>query len=256
MFIKNAVEQVIKSGIQPIVLDIARVKNFAGDIEGVRTSLIVNSLDLGVLTANEYRFVARRSQQGSSLVARNIERLFYFYPELKAENKGAKFFTVSVYARTLKNNELYSTLIENFEKFPLVERDKICIELSADLLFEDLEFYAKAIRDIRQLGVKVALCEVGEEFCPLLRLVGLEFDYAFLDKYVATQLELDGGDVAVAGLMSIVSIRPVRIYAFGLNSEEEIKRFESIGCDGYTAVGDPEVFLKNWRMGSEVKLYE
>ena len=79
MTIKKAVEQTIDSGIHPIVLDAQRVKNFSGEIEGVRTSLIVKSLALGTLTANEYRFVARRTLQANRLVERNIEKLFYFY---------------------------------------------------------------------------------------------------------------------------------------------------------------------------------
>ena len=53
MTIRKAVEQTLYSGIKPIVLDMQRVKNFSNEIEGVRTSLIIKSLTLGTLTANQ-----------------------------------------------------------------------------------------------------------------------------------------------------------------------------------------------------------
>ena len=77
MIIKKAVEQVIDSGIKPIILDLQRVVNFSSDVEGVRTSLVVKSLELGTLTANEYRYIARRTNQGTRLTERNIEKLFF-----------------------------------------------------------------------------------------------------------------------------------------------------------------------------------
>ena len=83
MILKKAVEQVINSGVKPIVLDVQRVLDFSGNVEGLRTSLVIRSLELGVLTANEYRFVARRTEQGSKLVEKNLDKLFYFYHDLK-----------------------------------------------------------------------------------------------------------------------------------------------------------------------------
>jgi hypothetical protein len=38
---KKAVEQVIDNGVKPILLDLQRVVNFSGDVEGVRTSFLL-----------------------------------------------------------------------------------------------------------------------------------------------------------------------------------------------------------------------
>ena len=117
MIIKKAVQQVIESGVKPIILDMQRVMDYAGEIVGVRTSLVVKSLSLGTLTANQYRYVARRTAQGSKLVDRNVEKLFCFYEDIKAENQGAEFYTVSVYARTLKDGQMYDVLNEYLKKY-------------------------------------------------------------------------------------------------------------------------------------------
>ena len=249
MTIKKAVEQLIDSGVKPIVLDAQRVKNYDDEIEGVRTSLIVKSLSVGTLTANEYRFVARRTAQANGLVARNIEKVFYFYPDLKKEHDGAKFFTISVYARTLLNGELAKMLTAESRKYPQVDVTKICLEFSADILFEDLTTYKREIEILKQMGYKIALCEVGSEFCPLMRLSEIPYDIVFLDGYAVQTAEADKAQ-EIQGLMNIISTRPAKIYGSCVETEQ-IPLLETMGADGYTIAKDPDLEEREWRVCGE-----
>ena len=251
MTIKKAVEQLIDSGVKPIVLDAQRVKTFSDEIEGVRTSLIVKSLSVGTLTANEYRFVARRTVQANGLVERNIEKVFYFFPTLKKEHEGAKFFTISVYARTLLGGELMRMLTEQMKKYPFVDTSKICLEMSADILFENLPEYKKEIDNLRNLGFKIALCEVGSEFCPLLRLNEIPYDIVFLDEYAQKSLQ-DDREQEIQGLMNIITARITRVYGSCV-SEEQIPYLEKIGADGYTFAEDEDLEEKEWHVGAKEK---
>ena len=250
MTIKKQVEQTLDSGIKPIMLDAQRVKNYANDVEGVRTSLIVKSLTLGTLTANEYRFVARRTAQANGLVERNIEKLFYFFEELKKEHQGAKFFTVSVYARTLKDGELTRILMDAMKKYPSVDVTKIVLEMSADILFENLDEYVKELETIKNLGFKIALCEVGSEFCPVLRLNTIPTDIVFLDGYVPTSVEQDGREQEMQALMNIITTHPVKIYGSCV-TKEQIPLIEKLGADGYTESEDEELEEKDWFVGAK-----
>ena len=248
MTIKKAVEQTLDSGIKPIVLDAQRVKNYADEIEGVRTSLIVKSLALGTLTANEYRFVARRTAQANGLVERNVEKLFCFYQTLKKEHEGANFFTVSVYARTLLGGELKRALLAQLAKYPNVDATKIALEMSADILFENMEEFGKELAEIKDLGFKIALCEVGSEFCPLLRLNEIPYDIVFLDGYVPNSIEQDGREQEMQAVMNIITTRPVKIYGSCV-SQEQIPLLEKLGADGYTIAQDEDLEEKDWFVG-------
>lgn len=248
MIIKKAVEQVVDSGVKPITLDLQRVINFSDDVEGIRTSLVINSLELGVLTANQYRMVARRTNQGSRLVERNIEKLFFFFDEIEKEFKTANFFTISVYARALKDGVLYEMIASALEKFPFVKPEKICIELSADILFENINNYKEELKKVKQLGVKIALCEVAQEFCPLLRLNEIEYDYIFLDGYFTHSLDDETKESQTNGVMGIISTRPCKIYGSCVE-EEYIPLLEKIGADGYTLTTDAKLVDKEWRVG-------
>ena len=253
MIIKKAVEQVIESGVKPIILELQQIKNHAQETEVLRTSLTIRSLSLGVLTPHQYRFVARRTSQGNRLVQRNIERLFYFYDELKREFPTVKLYTVSAYARTLQNGEFRNVLYETLLKYPQVEKEKICIELSADLLFEDLDEYKGELKALRELGVKIALCEVGEEFCPMLRLNEIEFDVAFLDQYVNEQQSKAHGEDIIKSLVDFIHLRPIKVYAGNVTNEEESQLLEKLGCDGYAMKEDSELEHKEWRLGGKAE---
>ena len=247
MIIKKAVNQVIESGVKPIVLDMQRVIDFSNEIKGVRTSLVVKSLSLGTLTANEYRYVARRTAQGSKLVERNVEKLFCFYEDIKAENKGAEFYSISVYARSLLDGQLYGVLTEYLKKYPKVEPEKICLELSADILFEDLTEYKKQIETIKQLGVKIALCEVGEEFCPFYRISEINADFVFLDGYTLSCLNDESKEAQVLGVMNIITARPIKVYGSCVR-EEDLPLLERLGADGFTLKEDKALVEEEWRV--------
>ena len=250
MTIKKAVEQTLDSGIKPIMLDAQCVKNYQDELEGVRTSLVVKSLALGTLTANEYRFVARRTVQANGLVERNVEKLFYFYESLKTEYEGANFFTVSVYARTLLGGELKRMLLAELAKHPNVDTTKIVLEMSADILFENIEEFGKEMSEIKELGFKIALCEVGSEFCPILRLNELPYDIVFLDGYVPNSIEINGREQEMQALMSIISTRPVKIYGSCI-TQEQIPLLEKLGADGYTVAEDETLEEKEWFVGKK-----
>jgi hypothetical protein len=80
-------------------------------------------------------------------------------------------------------------LVELFEDYPFLERKQICVAFSSDILFEDLDIVREELRRARELGVKIAMLGVGDEYCPVLRLVGMPIDIAVLDSYTMALLE-------------------------------------------------------------------
>ena len=133
------VKETVESGIAPITLDFSEINFFESNSKVIRTFITVNSLDLGVLTYRQYRFVARRTKIGNRLVKRHLEKLFRVVPDILAEHPEIDCFTVPVYAKLLADNELEDMLREVVEQYPDVPLAKICIELSADILYEDLK---------------------------------------------------------------------------------------------------------------------
>ena len=150
MKISEMVKETIANGVTPILLDFNKVTLFKDKkSEILRSFLIINSLDLGVLTYRQYRFVARRTKQGNYLVKRHLEKVFRAFPELCERYPNLEVVTVPVYARLLKESALANILMETVALFPDVPLDKICIELSADILYEDLTEAKEKIAELR-----------------------------------------------------------------------------------------------------------
>ena len=228
------VKETLESKITPITLDFSEVHFFESNSKIVRSFITVNSLDLGVLGYPQYRFVARRTKVGNQLVHRHLQKLFRRIPDLLEKNPEITCFTVPVYARLLNDSELAAMLIDMISVYPEVPISKICIELSADILYEDLTSASEKINELRSLGAKVAICEVGDQFCPVFRLSEIKFDYAFMDSYSTASLDGESADRVAGSLVKYLHYLDAKVIAPGLDSDEKIAGAKQVGVDGYT----------------------
>ena len=125
-------------------------------------------------------------------------------------------------------------LVDVISLYPDVPIGRICIELSADILYEDIKAASEKINELRALGVKVAICEVGDEFCPVFRLSEIKFDYAFMDVYSTSSLDGEDAERIAGSLVKYLHYLDAKVIAPGLDSEAKIAGAKSVGADGYT----------------------
>lgn len=235
------VKEIVESGINPITLEYSEIKFFENNSKIIRTFLNVNSLELGVLTYRQYRYVVRRTKLADQLMMCHINKLFELIPFTLIARPEVVSFTFPVYAKLLLDGELYSVLKDKLSLYPEIPASKVCIELSADILYEDLKLASERINEIRSLGVKVAIFEIGDEFCPVFRLTELTFDYAVMDAYSASTL---GGadDEKIAGsLIKYLHHLDVKVIAHGLDTERKIESAKRVLADGYTSESEEAV---------------
>lgn len=235
------VKETIESGITPISLEFFPVVFFNSDEKLLRSTMTVNSLDLGALGSDQYRFVARRSGIGAQLVRRHLLKLFRELSVMVAIDPDIAAVTVPVYARLLFDDTLVNDLLELQSLYYEVAPKKICIELSADILYEDLAVAKEKIDEIRSLGYSVAISEVGDRFCPVFRLSELDFDYAFMDAYSVRTLGDDSAERIAGSLAEYLHRLDVKVIAPGLDTGDKIEAARRIGADGYT-----EEVLVDW----------
>lgn len=235
MKLQDKVKEAVASGAEPITLLYDTV-HFFDEMPGIKRSFLqINSLELGTLTYRQYRFVARRAKQGEALVRRHIHGILREIPQMMQEQRMAAV-NVPVYARTLQSGKLAEILFEAFSLFPNVQPAMVCVELSADILYEDVGLARERIEELHALGVKVAIGEVGDEFCPIFRLASFPFEYVFLDAYAVAHLLDDNAEQSVGALISYLHTLQARVIAPELESAAQIERAREFGCDGYTTL--------------------
>jgi EAL domain-containing protein (putative c-di-GMP-specific phosphodiesterase class I) len=196
--------------------------------------MVINSLDVGTLGYRQYRFVARRTKQGNHMVKRHIEKLIRLIPRILEKHPEIECFTIPVYARLLKEGELAGLLFDAFSLYPEVSPSSVCIELSADILYEDIADAKVKMKELRELGVKLAIAEVGDEFCPVFRLAELPFDYAFADEFTTASLDREDCERVGGSLVKFLHYLNAKVIAPELDSQEKIDGAKSVSFDGYT----------------------
>jgi EAL domain-containing protein (putative c-di-GMP-specific phosphodiesterase class I) len=106
-------------------------------------------------------------------------------------------------------------------------------------LYEDVAEARERIKELRELGVRVAVGEVGDEFCPVFRLAELPFDYAFMDEYATASLDRDDAERIAGSLVKYLHYLDVKVIAPELDNEDKISGAKTVECDGYTVAEMP-----------------
>ena len=227
------VQQTVESGIIPIVIELNDVVFFESSERLSRTFLTINSLDLGVLGYPQYRFVAHRTKQAYHLTERHLTKLMRIIPTLVVDRPEISSYIVPVYARLLKSGELVDILLKALSLYPEAYAGRVCIELSCDVLFEDLDEVRAAMEQIRSMGFKTAISEVGDTFCPVFRVAELPLDYVFLDPSVITRLTADdAGERVVGSFISYLKDLGTLVFAPDAYDDATIAALRRAGCDG------------------------
>ena len=224
----------LDNGIEPLVFDFEVISSFNSENEIVRSFITVNSMELGVLAPSQYRFVARRTAVGEKFIERHVHKLFMALPELMQEFPHAECFTIPVFPRLLKSRLITNIIYNEYMKAPPFPLDKICVEISSDILYEELDGIKEELHNLKALGVKIAVCEVGDPFCPVLRLKKLPFDMAFLDAEALKLGEDEDDKVLSESLVNLLRSINLTPYACSLPDEDKIGLANDIGCEGYS----------------------
>ena len=231
---KQMVRETLESGITPLTFDYQNVVFFGKETGILRTTMVLHSPDVGTLTYREYRFVARRTRPGLHMVKRHVEKLLRLIPKVTEQYPNIECFTVPVFPRMIRDGELIRILYDAFAMSPAVHPSQVCIEVSADILYEDTETVRARLEEIRELGVKVAINEVGDEYCPFFKLSSLPFDMIFLDGYATDILESYEAEQVMGGLIQYLKSFGVPVIAPELETDAQLAAAKLLECDGYS----------------------
>lgn len=224
----DRVLNVIESGVSPISLSFTEAVRFDAKPPVLRSSLNINSLALGVLTYSQYRYVVERNKRGAELFARHTEKIFDWLSEAHPRVEAV---TLPVFTKTLLSGAASRILFDSFSKNPQLNAQSIMLEAPADILFEDKEKLRTCLDEISSLGVRLAVSDAGDEFCPLMRLCEIGAKCVFADSYAVKDLMSDRGDAG--GLPALLHSGGTEVFAPFLEDEARIKAAKEAGYDGH-----------------------
>lgn len=108
----------------------------------------------------------------------------------------------------------------------------LMLELTESVLMQDPVLAAERMRELRSLGLKLAVDDFGTGYSSLTYLRGLPVDEVKIDKGFVDSLVTDAGDRAVvSGVVGIAHTLGLRVVAEGIEHEEQLAVLRTLGVD-------------------------
>lgn len=108
----------------------------------------------------------------------------------------------------------------------------ITVEITEDVLLDDIDAAEDAVQRLKWLGFRVALDDFGAGFCNFGYLKRLPLDALKLDRTMVEGVARDGRDRAVLrGIVAMAKALDLQVIAEGIEQEEQLAVVQEEGCD-------------------------
>ncbi len=230
------------------------VEAASGKILGAEALIRWNHLDWGAVTPSEFIPIAERSD----LIQLILE--FTMSTALKDARQWAEAGTplpllaVNVSWANMRRNDFIRSIRTLLEENPL-DGTQIEIEVTESVLFDDEELFAARIRQLKAMGISIAIDDFGTRYTGFnvlkrLPLDAMKIDRCFIHGVHRTQEALSLCQTIVAMARQL----KLRTIAEGVEQRAELDAVREIGCDALqgflvhapmasTRMAD---FLKEW----------
>lgn len=239
--------QTQQSGVEPFTTLVSPVRRcLSREAYAFRTARQINSMELGVLHPAQYRTVCDRTQQSVKLAKSDITAAARLSRLMDSEETEYKWISVHIPVRFALKNDAGKVVEEILKAEKIDESSKICLELPADALFEDIDKIAISLKDFKLLGLTTALAAFGDEFCPVNRLYGLPVDVCMFDKSVTEKMETSAGPRSIAAMLSYVRGNETDSVICAEGGKIDPDKYLQAGFTGFTAWEGSEKGWMTW----------
>jgi diguanylate cyclase (GGDEF)-like protein len=108
----------------------------------------------------------------------------------------------------------------------------VCLELTETVLMEDPDLYLQPLRDLKALGLKLAVDDFGTGHASLTYLKRFPFDVLKIDRSFVRGLGRNTADRAiVGGVIALAHALGLQVVAEGIEDREHLVELRALGCD-------------------------
>lgn len=139
---------------------------------------------------------------------------------------------INISAKSIGDRAFRNRMLELLEEHP-ASRGRLWLEIPEAGAMARLEALRALSRDLKPLGCKLGLEHYGHRFDQVGRLYDLGLDFLKVDPSFIHGLDTQPGNQAfLAGLLEIAHRIGMRVFAEGVEREEELAKVRELGFDG------------------------
>jgi diguanylate cyclase (GGDEF)-like protein/PAS domain S-box-containing protein len=110
--------------------------------------------------------------------------------------------------------------------------ESIVIEIAESVLLEGVDKVLERLRQYRTMGLQVALEHFGTGYSSLSHLKRFDIDFVKIDQSFVATLDTGDGEMALCeAIIAMAHKLGLKVVAEGVESERQLARMESVGCD-------------------------
>jgi EAL domain-containing protein (putative c-di-GMP-specific phosphodiesterase class I) len=112
-----------------------------------------------------------------------------------------------------------------------VDPDQLQFEITESVLMADVDYFMRALRSLKDLGVGLSIDDFGTGYSSLAYLRHFPIDEIKIDRSFVDGLGRDEFDsTLVAAVVSIANAIGVRVVAEGVETTEQLDMLRDLGC--------------------------
>jgi EAL domain-containing protein (putative c-di-GMP-specific phosphodiesterase class I) len=109
--------------------------------------------------------------------------------------------------------------------------EQICVELTENLEVLDVPSVARALEELRKLGIKAAIDDLGSGYSGLSRLRTFEVDFVKLDRGLVQGIDRDPRARAIVrGVVATATELGMSVIAEGVEDQADAETLRALGC--------------------------
>ncbi|GAB3674000.1 putative bifunctional diguanylate cyclase/phosphodiesterase [Angustibacter aerolatus] len=112
-----------------------------------------------------------------------------------------------------------------------VQPAQLTVEVTESSMMGDPRRAGQILRELRRLGVRVAVDDFGTGYSSLAYLQGLDLDEIKVDRSFVRAMSVDGDDVLVRSIIELGHNLGLSVVAEGVEHPEQLDRLRALGCD-------------------------
>ena len=222
-------------GVRAVELFYRPIKNTdSGRVTFLQSQTRLNSPAMGTLMPADYLPVAQLSDRCVSIFKLAFVQLLQALGKFHEREVDVDWASVFMPARFLRQTEAPRVVADYCDKFG-VKYDRVCFELSSDVLDEADSTAADNVALMRRQGIHFLLTGFGTEGFKMLKTAEFKVDNIMLDGSVAQVLgKSDRYDTCVNSLLNFVFDLNAEVIADGITDDKQVKQLSGMQCLYYS----------------------
>jgi EAL domain-containing protein (putative c-di-GMP-specific phosphodiesterase class I) len=202
-------------------------------VVGVEALVRWNHPERGLLTPAEFISLAEETgiivPLGARVLAAACRQAVTW--ERRDDLPGKLCLSVNLAARQLLASDLCG-VIEDVLRTSGLDASQLCLEITESVLLEDTEASARALGDVKALGVRIAVDDFGTGFSALSYLKRFPVDVLKIDQSFVRDINSDPDTAAiVTAIIAMAHSLRLKVIAEGVEFTEQLDFLRSHGCD-------------------------